>query len=73
MRSTDLADAAWAVIRPLFARLAGQTRSTRVDDRRTVVDAMLFCRRPAPWCRCVRTYGLPCVMFARAGEHASSM
>ncbi len=44
MLSADLADAERAVIRPLFTRLAGKTRSTRVDDRRTVIDAMLCCR-----------------------------
>jgi hypothetical protein len=37
MRSTDLADATWAVIRSLFAQLAGQTRGARVDDRAPVV------------------------------------
>ena len=73
MLSADLADAERADHRPLFTRLAGKTRSTRVDDRRTVVDAILFCRRPATLCHRVRSSGLPYVMFARAGEHASSM
>jgi hypothetical protein len=73
MLSADLADAAWAVGRSLFTRLADKTRSTRVDDRRMIVDAIRSCGRPAPWCRCVRSDGLPRAMFARAGECVSSM
>lgn len=34
MRSTALADAVWAVIRPLFTRPADKARGTQVDDRR---------------------------------------
>src|SRR3954453_23917938 len=59
--------------RSLFTRPVGKTRGTRVNDRAPVVDAIRPGRRPAPWCRCVRSSDLPCVKFAGAGEGASSM
>ncbi len=45
MYPTDLTDAQWALVRPLFTRLAHNTRSTRVHDRRAIVDAFLYVTR----------------------------
>ncbi len=43
--ATDLSDAEWALIRPLFTRLAHKTRSTRQHDRRTIVNGSLYVTR----------------------------
>jgi len=72
IRSVGLANVSQAMDRSLYARLADKTRSARVDDRRTVVNTMHSCRRPVRWCRCVRSFGLPGVMFAPVGERSSS-